>query len=965
MVPSADHVEESSLCECDNFVAAQVMQDEQAELQQAQMAQKLVQQTSADLSLPLLNTQSSGKVTNNVRRSRGCCGMNRRLGSFKIFWGRVRLALLVSVCVTLFSSPVFVPKLDGIAYGDTSVCEPQDVFWKELAPADNEADGVKIWCGYMPRSYKVYWPNVVQLIIFTVYQTTGQTVQLAWQGVAGTFCACVNIFFMCWLYPCGASDPSSRTDCDPYGPSGDGYIGWVAWVDLIVVIFLFLISNAEENSMKFGLSWHLFFMMNYMNPNVGPTYGTLQTGIKYLMWDSQMCIVMMTSVVGATIAIFATLVPCPLLNTTRIDDDAVAVQKAMDGIWTEALAYFCGTRYQSRHHQIEAKISSLSSIISTIKTTLDRTWWETFDIACFGSRRRLYLAFSDLLSTLDDVMYAVKASIHAETFQGNHNEFCSMLKPHMFALKTEAGNLLFLCAEVAADGRISKSEVKDLRSQQELVRKRQASLFEAFNCVTAGKNYEYVSLDMADEYAFVFALSAWARCIEDYAVVVDKVVERRCCLCGPFQCVFRLIFGLVKSLFSIFTFSCLTNKDRRSFAIRNTLTITLCFVIGFNVDTSVFTRYNPTMATTVALLVSHSPGSVFQKNLQRLLGLSLGKVLPLLVMAAVAQTGCYTVQHSVAHASGIFIYMFGFTYMFYSSLQWSYVGCVIAGFGCYGLLVPCNDDTRSTFGSRYSEIGQVTFAIVMQLVVDGLFCLPSPRDLATQKVMMLNGAFTRGYEGFFKGDLQQMVKQSREIETFHLEAVALSHEVDPKLSIVQGKRTPFRNELYTDVLTLMRLVRSDFQMLIIAMKDWTAAPVPRSGDDVKRVVRDKPIVSPLLVSLSRLEAMRDSRNLIMEHLYGSLLGFREILAHDREEPIMSNNVNAIHRFGGKHTQLDHSNLVDQINASHKDFKENGSDQGLELTSERSVRLAVSLRALDRSVAHLGMIDQMLLQQDIF
>eukprot|EP00927_Polykrikos_kofoidii_P085155 TRINITY_DN9180_c0_g1_i1.p1 TRINITY_DN9180_c0_g1~~TRINITY_DN9180_c0_g1_i1.p1 ORF type:complete len:1028 (-),score=164.16 TRINITY_DN9180_c0_g1_i1:253-3336(-) len=964
--------------EQDKLFDNEVQQDEQKQDEQLQYQQQeepphelAVEQPpwkdTGDLGVALL--PPTVVVTNTPRRRMGCFRRFRSnfSSSSKLFWGRVRLALLVSVFVTVFSSPIFVPKLDIVLYGEPNVCNVDEILWKGPQLAEGTAEDTRVWCGYMPRSYKTYWPNVVQLIVFTVYQTTGQTVKLAWQGVSGTFIACLNIFFMCWLYPCGASDPSHRADCDPHGPLGHGYREWVAWVDLIAVVFLFLISNAMENSMKFGLSWHLFFMMNYMNPNIGPNYGHMQTGIKYLAWDSEMCVVMLTSVVGAAIAIIATVVPYPLLNLTRIDDDAVAVHKSMDRIWTEAISYFCGSQYQVRHFQIEANISSLSGTISKIKANLDSTWWETFDIACFGSRRILYLALSDLFNTLDSVMYAVKASIHSETFQGNHNRFCSMMKPHMVALKTEASTLLFLCAGAASDGRISKSEMKGLRSQQEAVKRCQASLLQAFDSIVAiaSSDSECISMDMADEYAFVFALSAWARCIEDFSAVVDKVVERRCCLCGMFSWILRTIWEFVRGLFSIFTISCITHKERRSFAIRNTLTITLCFLIGFKVDVSVFTRYQATMASTVALLISHTSGSVFQQNLQRLLGLSLGKVLPLFVMVAVAQTACGTVTHSVAHGSGIFLYMFAFTYMYYSSLQWSYVGVVIAGFGCYGLLVPCNDDPRSTFGSRYEEIGQVTFAIIMQLLVDALFCLPSPRDLAIRKIMLLNGTFTKAYEAFFKADLQKMEKHERDIDIGYRDALALSLEVDPKLNVVPGKRTAFRNKLYIDVLFLMKLVRGDFHLLVMSLTNWSQALVPRSGSDVKNDAKRTQKFAPFLQSLTSLEAVIESRDMVMEHLYGSLTGFQKILAHDREEPIMDDDVYAIHRFGANHNTIDYRKIVDQINASRGDFVGNDSSVRCQLTDRRSVRIAVSLRALGRSAEHLGKIDALLLQQDIF
>ena len=119
-----------------------------------------------------------------------------------------------------------------------------------------------IWCGWLPAVWQDYWPNIAQFIVFTVYVSTGDTIRLAWQGLIGTLFACINLELMTFLYPGGAAGAVCETaDCVP-----QPYNEAIVMADVILVLFLFLFSRADENTIKFGMSWHVFFMMDFMNP---------------------------------------------------------------------------------------------------------------------------------------------------------------------------------------------------------------------------------------------------------------------------------------------------------------------------------------------------------------------------------------------------------------------------------------------------------------------------------------------------------------------------------------------------------------------------------------------------------------------------------------------------------------------------------------------------------------------------
>merc|ERR1719399_1565550 len=103
-----------------------------------------------------------------------------------------------------------------------------------------------------------------------------------------------------------------------------------------------------------------------MNPDKGPDRGRNETWIPGVYSDSEKTVVMLTCLVGGMLAIMATIVPKPLLNITRVTNESERVVKVLDIIWTDAIAYFCGTQRTGMRFQIKHKILKLNTTISKI-----------------------------------------------------------------------------------------------------------------------------------------------------------------------------------------------------------------------------------------------------------------------------------------------------------------------------------------------------------------------------------------------------------------------------------------------------------------------------------------------------------------------------------------------------------------------------------------------------------------------
>merc|ERR1719362_2696023 len=103
--------------------------------------------------------------------------------------------------------------------------------------------------------------------------------------------------------------------------------------------------------------------------------------------------------------------------------------------------------------------------------------------------------------------------------------------------------------------------------------------------------------------------------------------------------------------------------DKKMFVGRNFVSIGTCFVMGNFLKGNVFDGFNANMATTLAILISHFPGTAFETNLTRLLGLTLGKVLPIIIMAVVSVVGSKSRAATLVHLAMIWFYESFFAFM--------------------------------------------------------------------------------------------------------------------------------------------------------------------------------------------------------------------------------------------------------------------------------------------------------------
>eukprot|EP00930_Biecheleria_cincta_P044066 TRINITY_DN30230_c0_g1_i2.p1 TRINITY_DN30230_c0_g1~~TRINITY_DN30230_c0_g1_i2.p1 ORF type:complete len:1254 (-),score=157.81 TRINITY_DN30230_c0_g1_i2:48-3578(-) len=829
-----------------------------------------------------------------------------------------------------------------------------------------------LYCGILPESWAATWPNVVQMIIFSVYGGTGTTVRLCWQGFIGTSAACLNVFVMQFIYPEGAlaqrpctleDRASQRCLARDVTYNDPNYNPYLVWLDLLGFVFVILFSNSEVNTMKFGLSWHFFFMMDFMNPTKGHHCCAAGERVFYglICVEEYWFAAWFTTVFGCVFAVLATLLPYQWLESRSAYSGLCASLNSVSRIWEESIHYICGREQSTKRFHVEALIDGTIADSPPLATHLKAMWWEVALIFTCQSEQVMnqLTQIQENLCDVIDILPALKSCVINEDFTGGHNDFCQQLGPHMKSMVAECTSLAQLCLAAAYQRRMSSTLRKAISDSVEHLDDLQMLMVDAYvrACPTASR-------DLADETIVLFALSFLARKVTDLARLVPEWHSSARGCCGHLALTRRLSLicrGACKGFRGTWLDGSIFRDGHLRFALRNFVAITVVTVASVHFNQFVFAMYSPIMPATLSLLVSRYQSSAFTNNVHRLLGVLLGKVLPLLIVSGFAQLACHSHLRIYGYFAAVWAYVSLFMYMYFTSAQWSLVGCLIAGFGVYPLLVPCSSTlSPDVYKTRYSELGQMTFAVCVQILVDSLLRSHPPRDMCTYQVKKICTALfgepadedkISAMRALFRSDLSALQTSLAEAEKRIRKARMLADEADPKVIVAPGLNTPFKINLLTSALNELVDTLSQFNLVIIGTKAWKvnesvrenedAASASRLADEVKTAEEILELITNTAYGRFVGESMLESAHLVAASL-------QVILEHKTEDKMRNPCLDQISSMCTMHTKLDRSSMrrddfyqeISERLGSHRSKAERS-----QLTDNPQARIMVTARAI--------------------
>lgn len=774
---------------------------------------------------------------------------------------------------------------------------------------------------------KAQWPLVFTLMFFMVLKNTGTTVQNAWGGFMGIVVATSNIAILAHFFPQGAKcktlskDPIAmglRHSCDEYADENYGSIwGWLVWINFALYIFLELAAQCPESFKKWGMTQMIAYMMGFMN-YAGFHFSFAQIITSFLGLFLGICVTLVPNIAGMVKGKKMNFAHFMTLQLRHYPEELV---ERIAKVLLNSIHFLDKSAELDRHTRtsmrfaLESEVDEIAPVVSRMQETFDASTWEKSlcRIFCRYKRwkqdrkhvRRFTNAFGDNVGGFDDLFYMIKKVVLSDDHQnytglmGDERKSVDrerdLVKRQLFDLTSKTSDHLCKIArppgETLVDDYDEDAAIREIEEKAKTLRRAYALIPDLPEDAT--KPRERLRNQLG---CYVFAILCYSRQVCDtFGEETRDIKDTPTTMKEDLKDYFLGTFGDRSKDGYKFLAKFRTDPDTKFFVVRNFVSIFSCFVMGNFFQGNVFPGFSATCASTLALLISHYPGSAFETNLNRLLGLTLGKVVPIIIMAVVSIAGNSGPLEVVVHLGMIWAYESFFAYIYYTSTDWGGMGALVAGFGC-GALIGTRSTTWSgtVFKTQYMEIGQVTACIMVQMVVDVLDTIIRkrwPRDLVVTNMAKLgmlveddeknhhqtqqllgskdmDGAIVKAFRDFMSmtpQSMEDMLKCIKDAKDLCTEQERLIEECRPRSVVVRGPRTPFKYTTGKEAFKWIKLLMQEMELLYMVYKKG-----PRSA------------ATPEPQFVHNLHLDEDFQKTILETMRLTFMDLQTIFKHDQD-----------------------------------------------------------------------------------
>merc|ERR1719213_360378 len=609
----------------------------------------------------------------------------------------------------------------------------------------------------------------------------------------GTFFCSLTIWLMFQISPGGVT------------PEAPPHYFWCSVaIGLAFTIFM-LGLNVSLLAQIFGLSNFAFFYMSFM---LGHSDG-FSSGWEIDTKGAAVSMVMVSSV-GVSLAIVASLLPWPLLMIRKAQTGAEVLTSETLMLWSRAVKVFLSEGNMDYEKDGMASTQShLQVNAGTLGYAIENSWWECLGLGSWQRSRAAMATYRKyILENHDRIPSVLFACAHNDQ-EKSHFDLMNPLKPQIEDLMAHS-QLLYQKATVAAvaGGIATEEEYNSMMDTKAKTDESISAFARAFQKTKTDLGLPMVNSDQMDEHCFCFNLCSHARIA--------------CSLADEFIGAWKKGGGFgaadLPSLFSVFDTSVICDPGHVNFTVRNGITLIVCFIVGYfgfpPPHESLIKPGNGGPACTAAILLSTFRPSMV-KNLDRLNGVVLGNIVGQLVYCAL---GYCTWWGYLGICIALFVWVTGTLYMYYNSVKYGVVGCLLAAFGSAAFLTGCTDDFSNPAHAYYSIIECVVATFIV-LGVDAVISSSRSSDLAYAAYL----DFWQMFRGAVEGILDPNLHTKKTDHAALMGKVALCKMLNPEaIDEPRWWRTPWRKFVYADGIacaTKLRLALKTMEEAIPGQED--------------------------------------------------------------------------------------------------------------------------------------------------
>jgi hypothetical protein len=651
----------------------------------------------------------------------------------------------------------------------------------------------------------------VVMFVFTLYKSVGETVCFAWQGMVGTFVCSLVIWLMFQVFPGGVT------------PEAPPHYFWCGAAIGLAFTILMLGLNVSLLAQIFGLANFAYFYMSFMKGHAAGFSSGWEIDTKGAAVSN-----VMVSLVGVTLAIIASLLPFPILLIRKARTGAEALTSDTLSLWARAVKVFLSEGNEEyEKDRMSTSRDQLQASVGNLGYAIENSWWECLGMGPWQrSRAALTMYRRYIMDNHDRLPSVLFACAHNDGAK-SHFDIMNPLKEQIEDLMAHS-QLLYQKATVAAaaGGIVGEEEYTSMVESKTKTDESIKTLASAFEKAKTDLGLPVVNSDQMDEHVFCYNLCSHARIACELATEFIELYKKGKGLDGFDS----------PSLFSVFDPSVLFDPGHVSFTVRNGITFIACFLVGYfgfpPPKESLIKHGSGGPACTAAILLSTFRPSM-AKNLDRLNGVVLGNIVGQLVYCSL---GYCTWWGYLGICISLFVWVTGTLYMYYNSVKYGVVGCLLAAFGSAAFLQGCTDD-HSDPSHAYYAIVECVAAIFIVLGVDAIISSSRSSDLAYAACLDFWQTFRGAVEGILNPDLRTQKSDHAAL----MAKVSLCKMLNPEATDEpRWWRTPWRKFAYADGIACATKLR----LALKTMEDSIPGQDDESSTEASSEIFDQMLALP-------------------------------------------------------------------------------------------------------------------------
>jgi len=498
---------------------------------------------------------------------------------------------------------------------------------------------------------------------------------------------------------------------------GDAIEKWYVGIVYFLVTTLFMMFGSWKNGVRvWCLSYHVGNMMAWLTPKAPGVDDGYSHNFEIKLAGAAFgyCVV---TLLASSLTVIALSLPNPRMAHRSALNEMRIASRQFESLLRCTTAMYTNCLGDASVSLRGAKIfqDRLVDSLGGLSAHIDASWWEHYDMGVFADVRQALKKHVIVMKGLLDITASLHDTLEYGVTGEQHNQFVAEVSQPVGELLEQTVGLFQSCLQCMADGSVSDEEAESLRK---LVKNVEASVNTLSSSTraaankSAGEGWLVQQKVLKSDWEFLFLLCSVSRLVVDLGK--SYITRER-----------SKSVSVISSVRSFNVLSGFTDPAHQEFAIRNSISLLLCWAVGYNGLFSLIPPYTAGIASNASLLMSTAVGSALKKNVGRVQGLVVGTTLGSLIYGGIIANGCDTSLYYITGFGTTFLFSSFVFYMFLSTTEYSFVFYLLAGFGSQKFLSKCLGEPGQVEMAGYFESILIAIVCVSILAMVDLAMTPS------------------------------------------------------------------------------------------------------------------------------------------------------------------------------------------------------------------------------------------------